>query len=267
MDQKSTQIYFTIYKNFQPENGLKGAASLARKFGCAATYIQTEDSYNLVQGDSEKAKRDFKSKFFIELDIIQQEGSLWKSISKIAVQNKANMVLVYAPAEKGGLLGGGMHSVIASFECPVLFLNEKTQWVDPKNIVMPFDGRSETRQKLFRTAEWAKKYFSQVLILGLAKPSNSEDKHYVHTYCVQAANKMVDMQVRHKIEELEAKDSQTAGIVMERAKSLMEGWISVVSNSDGMFKKSSFQELCEISSFPIMIMPFQEVVGTGAVGY
>ncbi len=267
MDRKVTKIYFTIDKNFNPENGLKGAASLGRKSGCAVTYVQTENSYNLIQGDSEKAKKDFKSKYFVELEIILQDGSLWKSLSKAAVQDKASMVLVCAPAEKGGLLGGGMHSVVGNFESTLIFLNEKSTWVDPKNIVMPFDGRSETRQKLFRTAEWAKAYFSQVLILGMAKPSDSEDKHYVHTYCIQAANKMVELQVRHKIEELEVKDNAMIGVVEERAKMLLDSWISVVSNADGVFKKSSFQQLCESSVHPLMIMPYQEVVGTGGVGY
>ncbi len=267
MDRKTTKIYFTIDKNFNPENGLKAAASMGRKCACPVTYVQSENSYNLIQGDSEKARKDFKSKYFVELEIIQQEGSLWKSVSKAAVQGKANMVLVCAPAEKPGLLGGGMHSVIAQFESPVVFLNEHTQWVDPKNIVMPFDGRSETRQKLFRTAEWAKYYFSHVLILGLAKPSDQEDKHYVHTYCIQAANKMVDFQVRHKIEELEVKDKDMVDTVIDRAKGLPDSWISVVSNVEGVFRKSSFQTLCETSVYPVMIMPFQEVVGTGGVGY
>jgi hypothetical protein len=267
MDKKTTKIYFTIDKNFDPENGLKAAASMGKKCACPVTYVQCENSYNLIQGDSEKAKKDFKYKYFVELEIIQQDGSLWKSVSKAAVQDKANMVLVCAPAEKGGLLGGGMHSVIAHFESPVVFINEKTQWVEPKNIVMPFDGRSETRQKLFRTGEWAKYYFSQVLILGLASKGDSEDKHYVHTYCVQAANKFVDLSVRHQIEELELKQKDMVPSVLEKANKSADSWVSVVSNVDGVFRKSAFQELCETSTSPIMIMPFQEVVGTGGVGY
>ena len=48
---------------------------------------------------------------------------------------------------------------------------------------------------------------------------------------------------------------------------LNESWISVVSNVEGVFRKSAFQQLCETSIYPVMIMPFQEVVGTGGVGY
>jgi hypothetical protein len=104
-------------------------------------------------------------------------------------------------------------------------------------------------------------------LAALASKGDSEDKHYVHTYCVQAANKFVDLSVRHQIEELELKQKDMVPSVLEKANKSADSWVSVVSNVDGVFRKSAFQKLCETSTSPIMIMPFQEVVGTGGVGY
>jgi len=102
-------------------------------------------------------------------------------------------------------------------------------------------------------------------VLGVSNPSDKEDKTYVHTFSVQGENYMLERKIQASREEVEAKDC--AKIILDKAATLKPCWISAVSNTDGIFKTSSFQKVCEQADEPVLIMPYQEIAGSGGVGY
>lgn len=265
MDRKTTRILFTIDKNVNPEETIKAAVEISRKANLSLTYIHTDESYDLCNGDLHACKKDFKLKYYKDLEYEKVNGSLWKMLAKQGVEKDCNMFVVGAKTEKAGLFGGGMAAVMSSFQGVVLFLNENTQWLTPKNIVMPLDGQSETRQKFYRVSEWAGFTRAKVYVLGVSNPSDKEDKTYVHTFSVQGENYMLERKIQASREEVESKECVKT--ILDKAATLKPCWISAVSNTEGIFKTSSFQKVCEQADEPILIMPYQEISGSGGVGY
>lgn len=253
MDEKNTSILFTIDKNYQLEPALTAAKSLARKSQGKLMYVQTDESLAL----------DPQAGVF---EVIRTSGTLWKSMAKVTQEQGVKMALVSAPTQKGGLLGGGMAACVRGFDkCRVVFLNHNQNWVEPRNILLPIDGNSETRQKLFATSDWAKNYLSVVNVLGISSPKDKEDQKYVHMYSLQAKIYMEERNIKVNLEEVQNKSCSDA--VTEKLSQLSNTWVAVVSNLDGAFKTSAFQQVCESANAPILISPYQEVVGTGSVGY
>ena len=265
MDRKTTRILFTIDKHVNPDETIKAAVEVSRKANLSLTYVQTDESFELCNGDLEACKKDFKTKYYKDLEYVKKEGSLWKTLAQQGLEKDSNMFVVGAKATKPGLFGGGMAASMSHFKGAVLFLNEKTQWQTPKNIVMPLDGQSETRQKFYRVSEWAGFTRAKVHVLGVSNPSDKEDKNYVHTYSVQGQNYMLERKVQASFEEVSSK--KCAEVILEKAATLKPCWISAVSNTDGVFKTSSFQKVCELADEPVLIMPYQEISGMGGVGY
>lgn len=266
MDKKTTRILFSIDKNVQFEHALNAALHISKKANLSLTYVQTSDSYNLLGNmDMDSFKTDFKRTHFKDIEYLKSEGPLWKTLAKVADEQDCNMVVVGASCVKTGFLGGGMTSTVDPFKGTVLFLNAISKWEVPNTILMPLDGQSETRQKFYRVFEWAQIVHSSVHVYGVSSPSDKEDTRYVHAYALQGKNYMEERKVKTTLEEVSAKD--VAQHILERSQQLRPCWISAVSNSEGVFKTSAFQKVCENSEVPVLIMPFKEISGMGGVGY
>jgi len=266
MDKKTTRILFSIDKHVSSEHTLEAAVYISKKSNLSLTYVQTSDSFDITNGQNiSDYQSEFKRKYFKDLEYIKHDGPFWKTLAKVADDQDCNMVVVGANVVKSGFLGGGMASTVDPFKSALLYLNATTQWVAPRTIVMPLDGQSETRQKFYRVSEWAQITKSNVHVLGVSSPSDKEDIRYVHAYSLQGQAYMEERKIKTSIEEVASKDC--AEIIIQRSQGLTPCWISAVSNTEGVFKTSAFQKVCEKSTSPILIMPFKEISGMGGVGY
>ena len=76
---------------------------------------------------------------------------------------------------------------------------------------------------------------------------------------------MEERRIKTVLEEVHSKDC--TAVILERTQSSSPCWVSAVSNTEGVFKTSAFQKVCEKSQVPILIVPFKEISGMGGVGY
>lgn len=266
MDKKTTRILFSIDKNVQLEHAMNAALYISKKANLSLTYVQTSDSLNLLGNmDMDSFKADFKRTHLKDIEYLKSEGPLWKTLAQVADKQDCNMVVVGANSVKAGFLGGGMSPTVNAFKGTLLFLNATTKWENPNTILMPLDGQSETRQKFYCVSEWAQITRSAVHVYGVSSPSDKEDTRYVHAYTLQGMNYLEERKIKTTMEEVPAKDA--AQSILERSQQLGPCWISAVSNSEGVFKTSAFQKVCEKSEVPVLIMPYKEISGMGGVGY
>lgn len=266
MDKKTTKILFSIDKNVPSQDTLEAALFLSKKSNLSLTYVQTSDSIDLTNGQElANYQSEFKRANFKDLEYIKQGGPFWKTLAKVADEQDCNMVIAGAACVKPGFLGGGMAATVDPFNSAILYLNAETRWAAPSTIVMPLDGQSETRQKFYRVSEWAQITRSKVHVLGVSTPSDKEDERYVHTYSIQGQGYMEERRIKASIEEVASK--HCAEVIIERSNSMKPCWISAVSNTEGIFKTSAFQSVCEKASVPVLIMPYKEISGMGGVGY
>jgi hypothetical protein len=266
MDKKTTRIVFSIEKTVSPKSTLDAAIYLSKKSNLSLTYVLTSDSYDLSEGKNEaEFKADFKRTYFKEIELVKMEGSFWKGLSKFADDKNSNVLIIGAKCVKAGFFGGGMAATVDAFHGALLFLNEHTLWEEPRTIIMPLDGQSETRQKFYRVAELAQITRAKVHVLGVSNPSDKDDARYVHTYSFQGKVYMEERKINANIEEIASKDC--AQTIIEKANQSKPCWISAVSNTEGVFKTSAFQKVCELATVPVLIMPYKEISGMGGVGY
>ena len=266
MDKKTTRILFSIDNKVANQDALDAAIYLSKKSNLTLTYLETSDSKDITNGqDLLGFQTEFKRKYFKDLEYIKQAGPFWKTLATVAQERDGNMVVVGAEVVKSGLFGGGMSDTVDAFNSAILYLNNTTKWVEPKVILMPLDGNSETRQKFYRISEWAQFTRSSIHVLGVSHPSDKEDQRYVHTYSLQGQAYMEERRIKTALEEVHSKDC--TAVILERTQSSSPCWVSAVSNTEGVFKTSAFQKVCEKSQVPILIVPFKEISGMGGVGY
>ncbi len=267
MDKKITSIFFSIDKNVSnSEESIKAAVSLSKKCSCELTYVLTSESLDILGANQEEGARNFKMKYFGDVKQVKTDQGLWKGLAEESKKYDCNLVVLGAPPIKSSLFGGGMAGGVSKFDsASVVFIGDKSTWSEPKSILMPLDSQSETRQKFFRVSEIAKIYRSTVNVLGIAQSDESEEKTYVHTFSFQGKNYMEERRIKAEIKEITSKNC--AETVLEESDALSNNWISVVSNTEGAFKTSSFQKVSEMANVPVLIMPFQELSGAGGVGY
>ncbi len=266
MDKKTTSIFFSIDKNVSnSEESIKAAVSLSKKCNCGLTYVYTSESMDILGANLDDGIRNFKMKYFSDIKQVNSDEGLWKGLAVESQKYDCNLVVLGAPPIKSSLFGGGMAGAVGRFNAAILFIGDNSTWSEPKYILMPLDSQSETRQKFFRVSEVAKMYRSTVQVLGVCQSDDSEEKTYVHTYCFQGKNYMEERRIKADIKEVTSKNC--AETVLDESNNMSQHWISAVSNTEGAFKTSAFQKVAESSNVPVLIMPFQEVVGSGGVGY
>ena len=264
MDKTTTKILFSIDKFVNVEEVLQAATNVAKRSLVSLHYIQTDDSISL--GNSEDVQKDFKMKYNLDLEITKESGNFWKALNKAAEKFSATLVVAGAEVTKSGLLGGGMIGKVAGFSCPVLYLNKNSKWETPNDIVMPLDSNSETRQKFFHVAHYAKLFYATVNVLGVKRSATGEDAKMSHIYAVQGHNYMVERGLRTTVTESDA-TSDIVSVCLNFASNYRSKWISVLNNAEGILKVSAFQKICEEANCPLLIVPYKEPVGLGGSGY
>jgi len=265
MDKTTTKILFSIDKFVNSEEVLQAAVAVAKRSMVSLEYIMTDESFSLGN-DSDDVKRNFKSKYGVELGILNESGTFWKALTKASEKHAATLVVVGAQVTKASLLGGGMTSKVAGFSCPVLYLNASSKWETPNDMLMPLDGNSETRQKFFPVAHWAKIFYSNVNVVGVKRSNGGDEAKMSHIYAIQGHNYMVEKGLRTTVTELEA-NPDIVGICLKHAENFRSKWMSVLNNADGILRVSAFQKICEEATFPLLIVSYKEPVGLGGSGY
>lgn len=266
MDKTTTKILFSIDKFVNSEEVLQAAVAVAKRSFVSLEYILTDESISLGNESDADVKRNFKSKHGVELEISKESGTFWKALSKASEKHSATLVVAGAQVAKAGLLGGGMTSKVSGFDCPVLYLNASSKWQSPNDILMPLDGNSETRQKFFPVAHWAKIFYANVNVLGVKRSNTGDDAKMSHIYAIQGHNYMVERGLRTTVTEMDA-NSDIVSVCLKHAESFRNKWMSVLNNGDGILRVSAFQKVCEEANFPLLIVPYKEPVGLGGSGY
>lgn len=266
MDKTNT-IFFTIDKKAPAEEMLLAAAFVARTSRMTLNFVQTDDSGHLMEGGMDAAVTYFKQQG-LELNLVKQSGNLWSAMRKVCDKEKAGLAIVGAEVSPMGLmgLGGGMSSKVDGFECPVLYLTDRTKWQTPNTILMPLDSNSETRQKFTPVAKWAKLLYSKVLVFGVRTADSGEEKSRNQIYAVQGNNYMVERGIN--VDMLDYRiGPDLAKEVLSVASNYSNSWLAVLSNKDRAIGAGSFQLVCEKTNMPLMVIPYTEAGVAGGSGY
>ena len=267
MNENSTEkIYFSFDSAAQLAVVRDAIAYLARTFRFPMIWVSGSDAGSFDQLWVDEVKNDFRLRYGISLEVQNEKGNCWQAMQAAVKKEKPFLTLISSDVQAEGLLGGGMRSWTTKLGVPTLFLNHDAQWQNPDMLFMPLDVASETRQKFGCVAKIATKSRSMIAVKGVLKKKDAENSHLVNIYVVQANNFMVDRGIL--VKDLGVVESQdVVSEIMNSAMEMRNKWLCILSNPEGGLKKSSFQQLCENAGFPVLLIPFQEVIGTGGSGY
>lgn len=264
MEETPTKILFTSDSTQHQKTIGEAMISVARRFKGDLLWLETAENAELTNALVD----DLKKRAYRDLTIVKKSGEFWSATAKAAKEHQVEMSVVMAASKSGSMLGGGMSGCISKFETPVIFLNPQSKWVDPRNILMILDSTSESRQKFYRVAKFAKAYFAKVHVFALSNKKDGETLRYLNAYSSQA----YDYMVKHGVTVAEMEVA--AGVDMREAifstmSTLNDCWVASMNETDGsgFMKTSPFQHLCNDSQVPVMTCAVQEVVGMGGSGY
>ena len=117
----------------------------------------------------EKIASDLEMKYSVKLDYIAKEGSIFTTIAEVTSEIGANIIGMGTHGKIGlqHLTGSFALKVIESSPVPVIVVQEKDFGKGYKNIVMPIDETSESKQKVNWAIHIAKIFDSTVHLFGI----------------------------------------------------------------------------------------------------
>lgn len=134
--------------------------------------IKSEKDTDKAQKDLEEVAKKNQEKYHINTKAIIREGSIFNSISEVASELEANLVVMGTHGMRGmqKLTGSWALKVIISSQVPFIVVQEKPQNA-VENIVFPVDFRKETREKLNWVHYLSKYYQCKIHIFKRSDPA------------------------------------------------------------------------------------------------
>ncbi len=178
-----------------------------------------------------------ENKHNIKPDVIVREGTIFKTISEVASEIKANLVIMGTHGIKGmqKYTGSWALKVIANTEVPFVVVQAPPEHQQFESIVFPIDFRSENKEKL-RWANYLAKYYKTKI--HLCKVDNFSDellKRKAKSNFIYAKNYLLEKNIDFEIHTLPGKKN-FADETIDFAKSIKAGLILIMTTKDISFQ-------------------------------
>ena len=117
----------------------------------------------------EKKAKELAGKYNIDADYIVRTGSIFSEIGDVAKETAASMLTLGTHGKVGvqHIIGSYAMKVIVSSPAPVIVVQKRGFREGYKNIVLPIDDSTESKQKVKWAIHIAKKFNSQVRIFAM----------------------------------------------------------------------------------------------------
>lgn len=135
------------------------------------SYLKKEKlNKDAIQERLEKKVKELVEKFKIPVDFIAKEGSIFSAIGVVAKSVGANMIVMGTHGKVGmqHLTGSYAMKVIESSPVPVIVVQKRGFRDGYKNIVLPIDDTTESKQKVKWAIHIARKFNSTVHIFAMS---------------------------------------------------------------------------------------------------
>lgn len=112
----------------------------------------------------------------IPVQIITEVGKIYKRIVHVAKQAHIDIIIMGTHGAGGHsyIIGSNTTRVVQEAPCPVISVQTHAKKVGFTKIAVPIDDSAESRQKVNFALEIAKKYNSNVIVIGLMKNGNED---------------------------------------------------------------------------------------------
>jgi len=183
----------------------------------------------------EKKAKDLSEQYGIEVDFVTREGSIFSTIGSVAKDINANLVLFGTHGKTGlqHLIGSYAMKVIVKSPAPVIAVHKRDFREGYKNVVMPIDDTSESKQKVKWAIHIAKKFNSTIHIFAI-DVKDKERKSKIKGNLIQIKKFFNQHNVKHTDKICETTGSFPKKI-LDYSKSIDADLIMIMTNPDKIF--------------------------------
>ncbi len=131
-----------------------------------STIKKDEPALDVVKQKLQKNKEEYEKKFNVNIETLIRYGNILKVIDKVAVELKANLMLLGTPGKQGlqHLLGSHALKVVLDSPCPVVVVQKRSFDNGYKNIVLPVSNELESRQAIEWVMLMSRLFNSRILL-------------------------------------------------------------------------------------------------------
>ncbi len=137
------------------------------------------DLTNSIEKRLEQVATDIRSKFGVKSTCVTSDGSIFNEILTIGAEHKVDMIVMGTHGTSGVVehfIGSNTYKVVTQSVCPVISVQGHAKKIGFKDILLPIDNSSHSRQKVNHAIVLAKQFVSKLHIVGLADDTSDESE-------------------------------------------------------------------------------------------
>ncbi len=186
-------------------------------FSPSVTVESIESASEAVQRKLEELAANMRQEFGVTVTTVINTGNPTSEIVKYAKEINAGLIVMGThgyTAWEDLTVGSNALKVITKSACPVMTMSEHTSKIGGyKNIVLPIDNSSHSRQKVVLTLELAKHFGAHVSIVGVLGSDEPEEKGDLEVMLRQVEDACKDKDLTHTVKLLSNIKNRAVAIV------------------------------------------------------
>ncbi|MCX6291714.1 MAG: universal stress protein [Bacteroidetes bacterium] len=188
-------------------------------------------------------------------------GKIYKKIINVAEEKSIDILVMGTHGSSGFqefLMGSNSYRVVMGAPCPVITVQTHAKKIGFKDIVLPIDNSSVSRQKVKHAVELAKHYNSVVHIAGIMTMNDVEMQRRFEVKVHQVKEYVEQHEIPYTVKVF--KGDNIAGMTMDYATQINADLIIIMTEQEsaGLFMGSFAQQVVNHSKIPVMSIRPQE---------
>jgi nucleotide-binding universal stress UspA family protein len=209
----------------------------------------------IVENQLDVIAKKLKKEYAITVNTICSTGRTANEILTTVEEHQIDIVIMGTHGAHGFdelFFGSNAHKVIAVCPCPVITVQTHAKKLGFANIILPIDGSLHSRQKVDDTIALAKKYASNIHVLGIVGNDEESKKMKLKLESVEKVISNNGLSFETKI----IKGNNLAQEALKYSKKMKADLIVVMEDHESYLKKmflgSCIQQIVNHSRIPVM---------------
>lgn len=184
-----------------------------------------------------------------------ENGKIYKKIINVAEELEVDIILMGTHGVSGFqdfLVGSNTYRVVMGASCPVISVQSHAKKIGFKDIVLPIDNSTSSRQKVRHCVEIAKHYNSIVHIAGLMTMSDVDMQRRFEVKIHQVQSYLEEHEIAHTVKIFKTDNSPTS--TMNYSNQINADLLIIMTDQEGsgLFMGNYAQQLINQSKIPVM---------------
>jgi len=235
----------------------KTALNVAGKYQAHLTTVHIDEKH-VTENDLRKLLNEHAGGH--DYNYLHKSGSVAKEIVTAAAESDAQLIIMGTHGVTGFQefwMGSNAYKVVTQAHCPVLTMKEEVNPTEFKKIILPIDTSFESRQKVPVAISLAKKFGSEVHIVGVSIDKDKEAEYRIGSYMRQVQHALNEAGVKNvSAQRLGGNITQNT---IDYARSVVADLIIIMTEQElqiGSFFLGKFaQQMVNHSPFPVLSVP------------